>query len=84
MIPPDHRESMDEVNHKHPILGKLTRWACRKPRKKPTKKVAILTPLTDREGFTADEEISLEHLRHYLGDYDKFFLLPKGNVRRES
>jgi len=42
------------------------------------KLVAIVVPLSNRDNLTADEEISLRHLRHHLGSYDKFAVLPEG------
>lgn len=44
----------------------------------PSKKVAILIPLSTRSDLTPDERISLRHLEHYLGHYDRFFLAPDG------
>lgn len=45
---------------------------------KPTKKtVAIIAPMYKKD-LTPDEEISLQHLRHFLGHYDKYFISPKG------
>lgn len=46
--------------------------------KGPSKRlVAIAVPLSDRKEFTAEEEISLRHLMHFLGKYDKYFVLPE-------
>ena len=39
--------------------------------------VAIVVPLSNRSELTNDEKISLNHLIHFLGHYDKYFLLPK-------
>lgn len=44
----------------------------------PTKSVAIMVPLSNRAELTADEQISLRHLRHFLGAYDKFAIAPPG------
>ncbi len=44
--------------------------------KKPTKLVAIVVPMSNRVELTPDEQISLRHLRHYLGDYDRFMIAP--------
>jgi hypothetical protein len=49
-----------------------------KPIARATKKVAIMVPLSNRAELTADEQISLRHLRHFLGAYDKFAVVPKG------
>jgi hypothetical protein len=38
--------------------------------------VAIVVPLSSRPGLTPDEEISLRHLRRYLGHYDRFLIAP--------
>lgn len=40
--------------------------------------MAVVVPLSSRPGLSPDEEISLRHLRHYLGAFDKFMLAPKG------
>ena len=40
----------------------------------PSKTVAIVVPLSSRPGLTRDEEVSLRHLQHHLGKYDKFML----------
>jgi hypothetical protein len=42
-----------------------------------SKLVAIAVPLSTRPGFTPEEEISLRHLLHFLGEYDKYFVAPK-------
>lgn len=42
------------------------------------KTVAIMVPLSNRPGFTEDEQISLRHLRHFLGHYDKYAIAPPG------
>jgi hypothetical protein len=42
-----------------------------------TPSVAILVPLSNRATLDPDEEISLAHLRHYLGAYDRFILAPQ-------
>lgn len=46
--------------------------------KKASKHVAVVVPLSNRKELTSDEEISLRHLIHYLGKYDKYFVMPKG------
>jgi len=40
------------------------------------KTVAVIVPQYKKE-LTADEEVSLRHLRHFLSRYDKFLLIPK-------
>lgn len=42
----------------------------------PGKLVAVVVPLSTRDHFTAEETISLRHLTHYLGRYDKYMLAP--------
>ncbi len=44
---------------------------------KPSKLVAIVVPLSNRKDLTPDEQISLRHLRHFLGAYDKYMILPQ-------
>jgi hypothetical protein len=41
------------------------------------KQVAIAVPLSNRPGFSKDEEISLSHLEFFLKPYDRFFVLPE-------
>ena len=43
-----------------------------------SKTVAVVATLSDRDALTADEEISLRHLVHHLGHYDKFAVAPDG------
>lgn len=40
------------------------------------KRVAIMVPLSNRAELTVDEQISLRHLRHFLGHYDKYAIAP--------
>lgn len=62
------------------MLRFLTRVFVRPYRRSrpPSKKVAIVIPLSTRAGFTPEEKISLRHLVHYLGRYDKYFIAPRG------
>lgn len=46
-----------------------------KPEQK--KQVAIVVALSNRAYLTPDEEISLAHLRHFLGKYDKYLVMPE-------
>lgn len=39
--------------------------------------VAVVVPLYNRREFTPEEEISLRHLVHFLGKYDKYLVAPK-------
>jgi len=45
--------------------------------RKPTKQVAIMVPLPSPK-LSADDEISMRHLRKHLGGYDKVLLVPQG------
>jgi hypothetical protein len=40
--------------------------------------VAIVVPLSMRPELLPDEELSLRHLCHYLGAYDKYLIAPAG------
>ncbi|NQT91084.1 MAG: hypothetical protein HQ558_07510, partial [Candidatus Omnitrophica bacterium] len=42
-----------------------------------TKSICIVTPFY-KEAITRDEEISLKHLRHFLGRYDRCLVAPEG------
>lgn len=44
----------------------------------PTKKVAILVPISTSAELSVEEQISMRHLRYYLGDYDKYLIAPEG------
>jgi hypothetical protein len=39
--------------------------------------VAVVVPISNRATLLPDEEISLRHLRHYLGRYDRFMIVPR-------
>lgn len=39
--------------------------------------VAVVVPMSNRAHLTLEEEISLRHLLHYLGKYDKFMVIPE-------
>ncbi len=43
----------------------------------PTRRVAIMVPLPTPD-LSADDEVSMRHLRKHLDHYDKFLLVPKG------
>lgn len=45
-----------------------------------TKRVCVATPLGSQPKleYTPDEQISLAHLHHYLGKYDKYMITPRG------
>ena len=42
-----------------------------------SKTVAVVVPLFRREELTPEEQISLRHLVHFLGKYDKYVVAPK-------
>ena len=42
-----------------------------------TQQVAIVVPMHNRAELTPDEQISFEHLRRYLGGYDKYLVVPE-------
>lgn len=44
----------------------------------PSKRVAIVVPLSSRPGFNDDERLSLRHLQRHLSAYDTFMLAPEG------
>lgn len=44
----------------------------------PPKSVAVVVPLSMSFNPTTDEEVSLRHLTHFLGSYDKYMLAPHG------
>jgi Protein of unknown function (DUF5672) len=51
----------------------------------PSKSVAIVVPLSNRPDLSPEEEISLRHLRHYLGRYDIYMIAPPNlDVRFEG
>lgn len=69
------------------LIGLLTRAIVPAYRRnKPAKKsVAIVVPLSARTELLPEEQLSLDHLFHYLGDYDKFFIAPPGvTIEREG
>lgn len=71
---------MDDSPHKHGPLAAFTRLFVKPFERKrpPSKKVAILIPMSSRPGLTEEEEISMRQLLHHLGSYDKFLLAPQG------
>ncbi len=48
----------------------------------PSKLVAVVVLLSTRPTLTSDEWISVRHLEHYLGKYDKFLAGPPGSPVR--
>lgn len=45
--------------------------------RRPSKLVAVVVPRPNRSEFTSDEQISLNHLVHFLGRYDKYLVVPE-------
>ena len=41
--------------------------------------VAVAITLSDRTSYTPDEEISFRHVRHYLGGYDTYVVMPESH-----
>ncbi len=66
------------------MLRALTRLLIRPYRRKrpPARDVAILVLLSTRPGLTEAERLSLRHLEHYLGGYDRFLVGPPGSPVR--
>ena len=53
--------------------------------KRPSRKVAIVVPLSTRPALLPEEEVSLRHLRHFLGAYDKYLIAPAGaSIQRDG
>jgi hypothetical protein len=40
--------------------------------------VAVVVPTSDRPALSADEELALRHVRHYLGGHDCYLVAPEG------
>jgi hypothetical protein len=49
-----------------------------KQKRRPSKQVAIVVPLSNHFHLTNEETISLRHLVHHLGNYDKYLIAPRG------
>jgi hypothetical protein len=47
-----------------------------------TKTVAIVTPLPPRVELLPEEKLSMRHLHHFLGRYDKYLVVPAGTSVR--
>jgi Protein of unknown function (DUF5672) len=43
---------------------------------RPLKPAAVVVTLSTKTEYTPDEEIAFRHVRHYLGHYDKYVLIP--------
>ena len=66
---------------KREVLGLITRLIARpfELKRPPSKLVAIVVPLSNRPDLLPDEEVSLRHLCHFLGRYDKFLVVPSNS-----
>jgi len=47
-------------------------------KKQPSRRVAVVVPMSNRKELTPEEKISFKHLIHFLGKYDKYLVMPKG------
>lgn len=63
------------------VLGTATRSLVPPHRpSRPDRLVAVVIPVSTRSQWLPEERISLRHVDHYLGRYDKFFLVPRGSL----
>jgi hypothetical protein len=62
------------------MMGAMTRAFVRPYRRArpPSRTVAVAVPLFPRSDLLAEEQVSLRHLQHFLGAYDKFLVAPSG------
>jgi hypothetical protein len=62
------------------VLRQITRWLVPPYRAKrpPSREVAIVVFLSNRPELTAEEKVSVRHLRHFLGCHDKYLVAPMG------
>ena len=62
------------------LLGTVTRTLVKPYRRHTpaTKTVAIVVPLSSRPELLPEEKVSINHLCHFLGDYDKYLIAPPG------
>jgi hypothetical protein len=65
---------------KFDMLRFLTHLVVRpyKAKRPPSKTVAIVVPMSARAELLPEEEVSIRHLRHFLGGYDKYLVTPPG------
>lgn len=64
----------------HAITGLFARPY--KQKRPPSKTVAILVLLSSRRALMEEEKISLRHLEHYLGKYDRYLVGPANSPIR--
>ena len=64
------------------LLGVLTGALVRpyRRRRRATKPVAVVVPLSSRPELLPEEKVSLDHLCHFLGDHDKYLIAPPGRA----
>jgi hypothetical protein len=55
-----------------------------RPARPPSRKVAVVVPLSDRSELRPDEEVSLRQLCCVLGRYDKFLVASSTAIQREG
>lgn len=48
------------------------------PQTLPSRLVAVVVPLSARLELLPEEQVSLRHLLHFLGEYDRYFVAPPG------
>lgn len=68
------------------MRGIIRNWASKRANeiKTPSKRVAIMVPLPSPV-LSAEDEVSMRHLRKHLDHYEKFLLVPRGmEVRMEG
>lgn len=54
-------------------------------KRRPSRTVAIIVPLSSRPELLPEEEVSMRHLSHFLGKYDKYLVAPSGTaIEREG
>jgi hypothetical protein len=72
-LPPDARSAAVAA----PVAGPTAPMPPPSQRPPATKRVAVTVPLASHPELLPDEEISLAHLRHFLGGYDRFVIAPQ-------
>lgn len=70
----------ESVEMKRKLLEAFTRLFVRpfERGKPPSKKVAILIPMSLKPDLSEEERISMRQLLHHLGSYDRILLVPEG------
>jgi hypothetical protein len=77
---------MAELGAAMRLLGVVTRTFLREDRMKtrPSRLVAVVVPLSSRPELSPEEEVSMRHVSHFLGQYDKFLVAPTGVPMRRN